>query len=764
MEIVTAQSEKSVYRSEGCAPETPNHWKERGTSVLPDSVKREGSIGLPPNFREAGTAESDWKERGTSVLPDSVKREGSIAVRSKINKPNNNDDNLLTSVADKTLQCSAGPLDLFLRFLIGISLESNQGLLVDLLTDTESTSETIKEVSEFIKNKINCYNLSADRSISLFLCLLELKDQALCQEIQQFVKSDKHSESRLSPVQCSAMAYMIQMSEEVLEEFEPAKYNTSYEGRWRLIPAVMNCRRALLAGCCLSQQHCEVVCSALQSNPHLEELDLSNNDRLHDGVRAVCEGLKSSCCQLSSLRLAGCRLSLPQCESLFSALQSSKSLRELDLSNNLLKDSEVKLLCDGLRFAHELNSLSSSLRSSHSSLRKLDLSNNDLQDSGVTYLCDALKTTECCLQNLRLAGCRLTGLCCESWSSVLQSSNCCLQKLDLSNNDLQDSGVERLCAGLKSRNCHLRTLRLVICNFTAQSCKCLSIALQSSNSLRELDLSNNDLQDSGVQHLFEALKTPGCLLSILRLSGCMVTEESCDHVSSALASNRHLTELDLSFNHMKETGVFPGFQRHPHYAQVKLNLDHDGGCRIQQGLRKYACDLTLDPVTANNHLILSADNTKASYMEEAQPYDDNPERFSGYPQVLCQESLSGRCYWEVEAAGYAVISVAYKGISRKGWNEFSEFGYNGNNRNSWCLFWDDKFTVCHDYKEIIICVPSGTSRRLGVYLDWSAGTLSFYSVCNTLTHLHTFSSTFTEPLYAGFGVYRPNSSVKLWYK
>ncbi|XP_051966659.1 protein NLRC5-like isoform X45 [Xyrauchen texanus] len=482
-------------------------------------------------------------------------------------------DVFLKEVVNEALKSKTGHLDLFLRFLHGISLESNQRLLQDLLKHTENNPEIMKKIIQNLKRGQK-QNVSPERWLNLSHCLIEMKDNSVVEEMQIFLKSE--TKKNLSLAQCSTLANIILMSEEVLDEFDLNKYKIkTRNGRQRLVPAVRNCRKALMSGCDLMVQHCEIVSSALQSsNSPLRELDLSNNDVQDSGVKLICDALKTTNCHLEILRLCGCNLTDQCCESLASALQSSNSpLRELDLSNNDLQHSGVKLISDALKSTNchlEIlrlcgcnltdqccESLASALQSSNSPLRELDLSNNDLQDSGVKLISDALKSTNCKLEILRLCGCNLTDQCCESLASVLQSSNSPLRELDLSNNDLQDSGVKLISDALKSTNCHLEILRLCGCNLTDQCCESLASALQSSNCpLRELGMSNNDLQDSGVKLISDALKSTNCHLEILSLCGCNLTDQCCESLASALqSSNSSLRELDLSNNDLQDSRV-----------------------------------------------------------------------------------------------------------------------------------------------------------------------------------------------------------------
>ncbi|XP_066518235.1 NACHT, LRR and PYD domains-containing protein 3-like [Hoplias malabaricus] len=385
-------------------------------------------------------------------------------------------DELLKAAVRTALKSKTGHLDLFLRFLLGISLESNQQLLQDLLSHTVSSSESIKKTVQYIKCVIQREDLSSDRSINLFLCLTEMNHSSLSSKIQEYLKSEKHSENKLSTGECLALAYMLVNSDEVLDELDLRKYKTTEKGYWRLIPAVSNCRKAVLSGFNLSKNTYESLCSFLKSpNSPLKELDLSHTDLQDSGVKLISEALRSSHCKLETLRLTGCKLGGKSCEDLGSVLLVNSSLKELDLSNN------------------------------------------DLQDSGVEKLSAALKSSLCKLETVVLSGCLVKMEGCAFLASALSSNPSHLKELDLSYNHPGDTGVKLLSVKLQDPHCRLDTLRYKQLSLLMNSCESLCSVLKSPNSpLKELDLINTELQDSGVKLISEALKSSHCKLETLR--------------------------------------------------------------------------------------------------------------------------------------------------------------------------------------------------------------------------------------------------------
>ncbi|KAM3850194.1 protein NLRC3-like [Diretmus argenteus] len=338
------------------------------------------------------------------------------------------------------------------------------------------------------------------------------------------------------------------------------------------------------------------------------------------------------------------------------------------------------------------------------------------------------------------------------WSAlvfILLSSEEDLDVFDLKNYSASEEGLLRLLPVVKAS----RRSVLSGCQLSERSCEALASVLSSkSSSLRDLDLSNNNLQDSGVKQLSDGLRSPDCRLETLSLSGCLLSEEGCASLASALRSNpSHLRELDLSYNHPGDSGVklLSDGLEDPDCRLETLSIDHGGEQWLTPGLRKYLCEFTLDPNTVSRNLFLSEDNRKVTVVEEKQPHPDHPERFDNLDQVLCRNGLTGRCYLEVEWRGVVDIGMTYRGISRRGDGEDCRIG---GNEKSWSLFcYDGRYFAWHNNRSTDIPTSSSSSNRLGVYLDWSAGTMSFYRVSSdSLIHLHTFTSTFTEPLYPGF--------------
>ncbi|KAM9356481.1 protein NLRC3-like isoform 2-T2 [Pholidichthys leucotaenia] len=395
---------------------------------------------------------------------------------------------------------------------------------------------------------------------------------------------------------------------------------------------------------------------------------------------------------------------------------------------------------------------------------------NELND------CSLVEKIQQSLRSGRLSTHKLSPAQWSALAFILLSSEKTVEVFDLKKYSTSEEGFLRLLPVVKASN----KAQLSSCNLSERSCEALSSVLSSQScSLRHLDLSNNNLKDSGVKMLSPGLMSPHCRLESLSLSGCLVSEEGCSSLATALKSNpSYLRELDLSYNHPGESGVkvMSDLKEDQQCGLETLRVDHDGEKRLKPGLRKYFCLLEPDTNSVNRNLRLSDDNRKVTHVGEDQNYPDHPDRCNYY-QLLCRNGLTGRCYWEVEWRGHVYVSVSYRGISRRGNGDDCLFGWND---QSWSLICSDDsgFAVRHNNiqtsissssvsNRVGVYVDSGdtdvnddngdadadVSTRIGVYVDCSAGVLSFYSVSpDTLNHLHTFNTTFTETLYAGFTI------------
>uniref|UniRef100_W5K6N2 NACHT domain-containing protein n=1 Tax=Astyanax mexicanus TaxID=7994 RepID=W5K6N2_ASTMX len=437
---------------------------------------------------------------------------------SSIQKPTMSD--LLKSAVDKALRSKNGHLDLFLRFLLGLSMESNQNLLTGLLkqkVNIINKDKTVKYIKKMIKE-----NSSTEKSINLFHCLNELNDHSLEQEVQPYLSrrgKNRLSTTNLSPTQWSALVFVFSNSEEEFDEFNLCDYDPSEKNsRFCLIS-----NKHYLSGCNLTEQSCALLASVLSSKSSVRELDLSTNI-LHDsGVKLLSAGLENPHCKLQKLKLCGCRITEKSCLTLAFTLSSNVS--------NLIE---------------------------------LNLANNNLQDSGLKLLCDGLEKKDCKLQTLGLCNCSITDDGCASLASALKSNPSHLRELNLGMNMIGDLGVKYLSSFLKDSNCKLEKLEYVL--FVL-----LNTLLYIIHSFKS---------HIAVSHPTELKNQGSACISvycqnipfIFMLFDCSITDDGCASLASALKTNTsHLRELNLHHNKARDPGV-----------KLLLSLLKDPCCKLEK--------------------------------------------------------------------------------------------------------------------------------------------------------------------------------------
>ncbi|XDV28594.1 hypothetical protein PO909_031833, partial [Leuciscus waleckii] len=478
---------------------------------------------------------------------------------------------MLKTAVDKALASDIGHLDLFLRFLLGLSLESNYPLLRGLLTQQDRNDESNKDIVQYIKQKLG-ENLSPERSINLFYCLNELNDQTLVQDIQTQLREGSLSSADLSPAQWSAVAFVLLTSEEELEDFELEKFKKSDECLIRLSAVIKTSKRALLSKCDLTEESCSALASVLSSDSSiLKDLDLSYNNLQDSGVTLLSEGLKNNC-KLEKLRLSNCGITEEGYKALASALRSNSHLIELDLTGNDPGQSGVKQLNDilqdpeyHLKMLWFLSSaadeackfLKRIVGKNPLLLRELNLSERELGDTGVNQIAALLQDKHCKLNTLILNNSNITDEDCRVLTEALNSNPSNLTELNLSGTELRDSEMKIFSTLFENEQCRLKKLKFNCSSITAEGCSVLASAFNSNPSnLKELELSENKLGNSGVTEISTLLGNSQCTLQILRLSDCSITEEGYIALASALRSNpSHLIELDLRGNDPGQSGV-----------------------------------------------------------------------------------------------------------------------------------------------------------------------------------------------------------------
>ncbi|XP_004481114.2 NACHT, LRR and PYD domains-containing protein 3 [Dasypus novemcinctus] len=458
-----------------------------------------------------------------------------------------------------------GYLIFVVRFLFGLINQERTSYLEKKLS-CKISQQIRLELLKWIEVKAKAKKLQIQPSqLELFYCLYEMQEEDFVQQaMDHFPKIETNLSTRMDHVVSS---FCIKNSRHVESLSLGFLYNLKVEEEeeeegqcLEVVDCFSPCPHAAcsnwLVKCHLTSQYCRSLFSVLSMNQSLTELDLSDNILGDSGVRVLCETLQHPSCNIQKLWLGRCGLTHHCCFHISSVLSSNQNLVELDLSNNVLGDTGVNFLCVGLRHLF------------------------------------------CNLQKLWLVSCSLTSACCQDLASVL-STNQTLSRLYMGENPLGDSGVGILCEKMKQSQCKLKKLGLVNSGLTSASCPALASVLSTNQNLTHLYLRDNALGDKGIKLLCEGLMHPSCKLQMLELDNCSLTSHCCWNLSTLLTSNQSLRELSLGNNDLGDLGVMLVCevlkQQSCHLESLQLHemyFNHETKCALET-LKEEKPELTI---------------------------------------------------------------------------------------------------------------------------------------------------------------------------
>ncbi|XP_071777201.2 NACHT, LRR and PYD domains-containing protein 12-like [Centroberyx gerrardi] len=435
------------------------------------------------------------------------------------------------ALVDQALQSAAGHFDVFLRFVFGLLKQHGR-------------MEPTNPLLDYTKSKI-LENILSDSAVGLLHCLREFDRHVFLSD----VKTEVPPFNRFTAVHWAFLAQRTRYFEGVRDVFEMNLSDRCDEKLLRQLPAILKSEKAMLRFCNLTEKCCPALTAVLNTgDSYLRELDLGYNSIRDSGVKKLMEGLVDKDCKLKTLRLQGCGFTSRACVYLASVLCHSPKLRELDLSGN------------------------------------------EIGDDGLLHLANGVKYQGCHLETLKLSQCNIKEKGCRSLASALQNNSHHLEVLDLSINAIGDEGAIELFKKVDISN--LTKLEMYHCNLTALSCESICTALKSeSSSLVDLNLSNNDLKDSGFELICKGMYA-WCRLEKLNLSRCGITGKGCVYMAKVLCSVSQLysgkwvqqsdwqavelTDLDLSMNCLRDRGVkeLADGLKNPYGHLKTLNLSH----------------------------------------------------------------------------------------------------------------------------------------------------------------------------------------------